>query len=237
MPAEIYTYTGTLLSQQVKEKFGDTGNIQITDVMVLNWINNGQRAIMQQSGYKEALFTNNLIAGQLVYDLSTAAAASRIKQIMHIIVNGQEVNIVPFAEYQAIVNDRVQYTLGVPQAVAVGRPTVGTIFADQLYLYPTPDITLTAGIKIFARVYPSDLTVITAILSVPDRFYNALFDYVMAQALELDENFQASQIKLAHFQTGVQRESEREHLRIGEFYGGITADPYDEDAPYWPGNF
>jgi hypothetical protein len=237
VPAEIYSYAGSLISQQVKEKFGDSGNVQITDSMILNWVNNGQRAIVQQHGYKEGVLTNGLIAGTNTYDLSASATTQRIMQIMHIIVNGQEVNIVPFAEYQALVNDRIQYTAGVPQAQAVGRPTVGAVFADILYLYPIPDITLTAGIQIFARVFPADLTAIADKLTVPDRFYNALFDYVMAQALELDENFQASQIKLGHFQAGIQRENDRSRGRIGEFYGSMVKDPYDEDSPYWAGDF
>lgn len=223
---ETYSYTGEQLAAQVEQKFGDSGNVQITRVMQLGWINNGQRAIVQQNEFLEKVATTNLLAGQAIYDMATLFASERMQVIIQITVNGKSIDIIPFPEYQALIANS--------GAAPSAPPTVGTLFADKLTLWPTPDETLAGAIIIYFRAFPADLTAITDKLTVPDRFYNALVDYVFAQALELDENFQASQVKLGHFQASVQREYEREHATPGDFYSGMIMDPYDDDEHYRP---
>ena len=232
---ETYTYTGDQLGLQVKQKFGDTGSVQITDPMLLGWINNGARQIAQQNPFIEGIAQTGLIAGQNVYDLVALFTTQKMAEIVQIVLNGKSLDLIPFSEFQAVIINDQAFVGGVAQGVPVSRPTVGSIFAQKLNLWPTPGITLANGISIYYKAYPADLAVITGKITVPDRFYNALFDYVMAQALELDENFSASQIKLSHFQDDVRREWDRENFSPTDFYSGMMMDPYDDDAVYNPG--
>jgi len=220
----------------VEQKFGDSGNVQITRAMQLGWINNGIRAIAQQSPFLEGIASQSLLSGINTYDL-TLITGKKMASIIQIVVNGKAVDLISFPQYQAEILNSQDYSNGVAQGVATGRPVIGTIFADQLMIWPTPQLTIASGLQVFYNAYPADLVAITDKITVPDRYYNALFDYVMAQALELDENFQASQIKMAHFQGGVQREYNREHSTPSDFYSGMVMDPYDDDLPYNPGSF
>lgn len=230
---DTFSYTGSQLATQVEEKFGDSGNVQITRTMQLGWINNGIRAIVAQNPFLEKVATTNLLAGQTTYDLATLFAAARIRTITLITVRGQALATVPFPEFQGLISDN-QSIGAIPP---IGTPTVGTIFGNTLTIWPVPDTTVSNGITLYFKANPADLTAITDPLTIPDRLYNVLFDYVMAQALELDENFTDSQIKLNHYQDGMRREYEKEHQSPDAFYSGITADPYDDDAVYWPGSF
>lgn len=230
---ETYSYTGDQLAAQVEQKFGDSGGVQITRAMQLGWINNGIRAITQQNPFKEATAQTNLLAGVSAYDLSAIFPTNRILSIVAVTISGISVDLIPFPEFQGLIADNVSPG----QAPSTGKPTVGAIFGGILTLWPQPQLTVASGITVYLHTYPADLAVITDKITVPDRFYNALFDYVFAQALELSNNFPASQVKLQHFQTGVQREFERENSSPTDFYPTITPDPYDNDNVYWPGNF
>ena len=234
---ETFSYTGDQLATQVEQKFGDSGSVQITRAMELGWINNGIRAITQQNPFIEGIAQTNLLMGQNIYDLKALFTTQKMASIVQVVVDSKSIDMIPFPEYQGIIVNDDSYLDGTDLNMKTARPRIGAIFADQLNLWPTPNATISNGNSIYYRAYPADLVAITDKLTVPDRFYNALFDYVMAQALELDENFQASQIKLAHFQSGLQREYERENLGPSDFYSGMIMDPYDDDVPYNPGNF
>jgi hypothetical protein len=76
---------------------------------------------------------------------------------------------------------------------------------------------------------PTPVTAISssAVLSVPDRYLNELVSYVMAQALELDENFNAAELKRGHFREGLDRQYLRENTSQISKYPQVMADPDD----------
>lgn len=219
---EVYSFTGAQLAQQVEEKFGDAGNVQITRSMQLGWINNGIRAITEQIEMLEKVVSTPLIAGQSVYDLAALFGTQRIITVSLVTVAGTSIELIGFAEFQKLITDGGNLT-GVPQT----NTAVGTMFADKLTLWPTPNKTVANGLTIYCEVSPAPLATINDALTIPDRLYNSLFDYVMAQALELDENFEASQVKLAHHQQSLQRNFEKETRSPNAFYPSITPDPDD----------
>jgi hypothetical protein len=76
---------------------------------------------------------------------------------------------------------------------------------------------------------PVPITAISGstILSIPDRYLNELVSYVMAQALELDENFDAAEVKRGHFREGLDRQYLRENTSQISKYPQVMADPDD----------
>ena len=219
---ETYSYTGDRLAREVEDKFGDTGNAQITRTMILSWINNGIRQISAQHDVLEGFASTNLLAGVAVYDLAALFAAQRIKSFESIVVAGRPVKMVPFSEYMGLItaNDLTG---------ATGTPSTGTVRGSALTLWPTPTETVAAGITLYYSAMPVDLAAITDAITLPDRFYNALTDYVVAQALELDENFEAAQIKMGQHDQALQREFTRNQSPT-DFYTTITMDPYDDEG-------
>jgi len=50
----------------------------------------------------------------------------------------------------------------------------------------------------------------TQFLDVPDRFYNAVVDYVMSKVYEMDEDMQASQMAEQRFRAALENQMEDE---------------------------
>ena len=49
MPAETFTRTTQDVADRVKDSFGDTSGSQITDEMLVRWINDGQQEIVNNN--------------------------------------------------------------------------------------------------------------------------------------------------------------------------------------------
>jgi hypothetical protein len=93
--------------------------------------------------------------------------------------------------------------------------------------YPTPETSFTNGLKLEYVKMPTPITYISTsqILSIPDRYLNELVNYVMTQALELDENFTAADYKRNQFREGLDRQSQRENITQIAQYHQLTVDP------------
>lgn len=218
---EIYSLTGMRLAQDVEDKFGDTGAVQIDRTMILRWINNGVRSIVAQNPFLKATAQTNLLAGQNVYTLGDNFTTARVMQYDSITVSGKPLTLLPWAEFQKIIN-------GTSSQEATGTPTVASDFGGTLTLWPVPNATITNGLTLYFSAYPAEMTDITATLPLPDRFYNALLDYVHAQGLELDDDHEAAQAKYAQHEAHLQRQFGREDRLGTAFYPTMVMDPDDD---------
>ena len=226
MVAEIFTYAGTRIATDVEDKFGDAGNVQITREMILRWINDGIRHIVQSNPFLKLTAQTNLVAGQNVYTLSSAFPSSRIESIHSITIEGRPLEIIPFAEYQGHV--------GAASAEETeGTTKWATIYGDTVTVWPVPTTSVINGVNIYFSAYPAEVTDITATLPIPDRLFNALNDWVFAQALELDKNFDAAAAKRAHAEDAIRRQGEQEHKSPTDFYPAMIIDPDDNDNRYY----
>lgn len=209
MPTELYTYTGTKLALEVKRQFGDTGNVQITDDHILQWINNGQRSIAATNDFIEKSFTTNLLAGQAAYDLNTLAAGERVKSYSAVLAAGVKLRHLTYQAFLELDSSELDPAQGT-QAF--------TEFGGVLTLLPAPLTTVVNGLVVNYSGWPADLAAIGDQLTVPDRFYNALHSYVFARALELDENFEAAAAQLDQHAAALAVETGREALDPTDYY-------------------
>lgn len=213
---ETFTYTGAKLAAEVKSQFGDTGNVQITDALILNWINNGQRQISASNAWNEKVFTTNLLADQATYDLNTLMGSSRVQSYSSIIVNNEVIEVLPWAEYLSRIANQTQ------PAGANRKILFASEYGGNLTLWPTPPESVVSGITIYYVAWPADLAAIGDTLTIPDRFYNALSRYVLSQALELDENFDAAQGQLQAHASALSVEAGRDLLNPTDAYPVAT---------------
>ena len=221
MVNEITTKLGTDLATEVEAKFGDAGNSQITRVMILAWINNGVREIVAKNNFLKGSAQANIVVGQNVLQFGTAFPAARIIAFHSMTLSGKPLKIVPFAEWETLVG------LDVAANQASGTPRFATEFGGALTLWPVPDTNIVNGLTIYFSAFPAPMLLLTELMPVPDRFYNALNDYVLAQALELDENFEAAGVKMQQHTQGVQQQFEKDHASPTAFYPTMVADPDD----------
>ena len=229
MAIELYSYTGQQLADEVIQKFGDIGMVQISTAMLLKWINNGQRKMASDTPFVEGSSATAIVAGQSAYDLATLFASARIQSINSIIVNGVPIEVVPFSRYQKFVPNGPPGSANAPIS---GVPTLGAIWGSVLSIYPIPATTIANNIVVYYHSFPADLASLASQLTVPDRYFNALVEYVFAQSLLMDENFAAAEQMLTHHESSLARQATGGASTPTEFYTGVTLDPYDDDAVY-----
>jgi hypothetical protein len=220
MPAESFTKTTKDVADRVKVSFGDTSGSQITDAMIIRWINDGQQEIVNNNAILKDTKFSNVIANQADYSFPN----DRVQYIEALYVDGRPVrNVTPqeFREY--ILRED-------PNLIA--KADVPLLYQERagiITFYPTPQKSFANGLKMEFVKQPIAVTAIndSTILSIPDRYQNELVSYVMAQALELDENFDAAEVKRGHFREGLDRQYLRENTSQISKYPQVMADPDD----------
>lgn len=218
MADALYTRTAKQVADEVRAKFGDSTAVRLSNDMILTWVNNATRAIAQQNPLNERTAKCNIIQGQKAYEFETYFPDLRVQRYDMITVKGKPIEIVPFPEFSQRLADY-------PDRAAT--PTAVTEYGGTLTFWPTPDESIAEGIVLYFLEYPADVTSLAAsgvgtLLTVPDRFYNAVVDYVHQQALEYDDNFEAAALKGQQFDTHMMREQARGAESPGDFYPVIT---------------
>lgn len=220
MPAESFTYTTFDVYERVRSLFGDTSGAQITDQMVLRWINDGQQEIVNNNPILKDTKYANIVADQAEYTFPN----DKVQYIEAIYVDGRPVRPVTpqtFREY-ILADDPTRSANGKYPDIWYERNGVVTF-------YPTPDTTFTNGLKLEYVKQPTKQVIIStsAILSIPDRYLNELVNYVMTQALESDENYTGAEMKRSQFREGLDRQSLKENMAQISSYPQVMPDPED----------
>jgi hypothetical protein len=218
MPAEEFSYVGTDIATRVRSQFGDTSGAQLTDASILLWINDGQREIVNSNSILRASKTADLTAGQADYTFPS----DRVLVIEALYVNGYPIrNLTPQAARQFIQQRD-------PQAEQTAeRPEVWYERAGVITFYPVPNKTFSNGLKLEYVKSPTQLSSLTSAVGIPDRYFNELVNYVIAQALEMDENYDAANYKHRQFRDGLDRQSLKDTVSQDALYSGVLPDEDD----------
>jgi hypothetical protein len=220
MPTETFTRTTLDVADRVKVSFGDTSGSQITDAMLVRWINDGQQEIVNNNAILKDTKFSNVVSGQADYSFPL----DKVQYIEALYVDGRPVRNVSPQEFREFILKEDPNLLAKADIPLLWQERAGIIT-----FYPVPQKDFTNGLKMEFVKQPTPVTAISgsAILSIPDRYLNELVSYVMAQALELDENFNAAELKRGHFREGLDRQYLRENTSQISKYPQVMADPDD----------
>lgn len=222
---ELYSLTGTKLSADIKDRIGDTGAVQITDTMITRWANAAVRSITSRDAYLEKTVTGNAMAGVATYDIATTFASPRVKSIEQVAFKGTPLQIVPAPEWRTLIDGR-------DLEADAGDPEYAMFFGEALTLWPVPSSSEVSALTLYYLAYPDEITDLTEVLPLPDRYYNAIADYVFAQALQQLEKFEESKLVLANHETHLQHQFEGGRESPTDYYPTISYDPDSHDRPY-----
>jgi hypothetical protein len=219
MPRETYTRTGTEVSLDVKRIFGDEALVELKGSDLLRWINAAQREIASSNQTLKGSATSNITKGQVLYPLP---ANSPVYQIQGIHVEGKPLKPVSFQSAQEYINSDD------PELQAEGEPKIWYEWDGDIYIYPSSDKDVTNGMTLYYISYPTNLVSAAETLQVPDRFYNQVVDYVLAQAYRLDENWQATAYQDQRFRDSMNRHMVNENVIDVNYYPTKVVLPEDE---------
>lgn len=195
MSAMTSTHTVDDVYKDVTRQFGDEAGVQITQEDVFRWVNSGQEEIVYNNTPIKSVATADIIGGT-----STYTFPDNIYKVQSLHVNGVKVDYRTFQEAEEYIIKED------PNKVVTGNPVIWYEWGGTFMLWPTPNADKTAGITIYYIPAVPRVSQLTDLLFIPDPYYNRLLEYVMAQAYELDENWDGAQIKATQFDQGIQKQ-------------------------------
>lgn len=218
MPAEEFSFTGDDLAFRVRSQFGDMSGAQLGDPALLSWINDGQREIVNSNPILRDTKITNIVAGQADYSFPS----DKVLVVEAVYVSGYPITNMTPQEARAYIKTQD------PEATAKSdRPFVWYERAGVITFYPVPEKTITNGLKLEYIKNPTPLAALTSAISIPDRYFNELVNYVIAQALEMDENYDAANMKHRQFRDGLDRQNLKDTISQDALYPQVLADPSD----------
>lgn len=179
---------GDVLSQ-VKRIFGDEAGVQVTDADLFNWINNGQSEIAERQRINRARISTPVVAGAAEVNLTTTPV--EIISIESIHLGTVTLPNMSFEEAEEYI---FQHD---PANVRQGTPQLWYEYANVVTLWPIPDTDGTVTLYIIQK--PASVSASGDMLTIPDKFFNALIQYVLSQAYELDEDWESAALKKQEF--------------------------------------
>ena len=218
MPAEIFTRTALDVITRVKTQFGDNSGAQLTDPVIIRWINDGQQEIVNNNPILKDTKYTNVVAGQAEYTFPE----DRVQYIEAVFIDGRPIkNLSPQSFRDFILADD-------PSTEATAKyPDVWYERAGVITFYPTPNESFADGLKLEYVKMPSLVTAPESPLGIPDRYLIQLVNYCMMQALEYDENYSAAQFKASQFRDGLDRLSYKENVSQTDMYPSVSPDIND----------
>jgi hypothetical protein len=200
----------------VKRQFGDESGVQITDDDIIRWVNAAQAEISNNNNILKA--SANLVLTVDVYTYPLGVDMN-IESIQSIHVAGIKIDYMNFNDFETYITNED------PNRTQRGKPLYWSEWAGSIFLYPMPDSAYT--MQVFYNAAPATLVTATDTLILPDKYFQRIIDYVMAQAFELDENFNAATAKMDFLDSKLVSMSNDEVKGAVATYPRITVLPED----------
>ena len=207
------------ISTRVKRLFGDQANVQIDDTDIIRWVNDAQHELALQNQLFQTVASVSTVIAQATY--TTPADGITLRAIEYNQSKLQALNY----------NEAEQYIVGTAQSTTGGTPQQFWIWANTINLYPVPDSIGT--LKIFYTRQPATVTLVTDTPELPLQYHNAIVQYCLKQAYELDENWQGVQIKSNEFDTATKTLKDNNDWQERDFYPMITSTDTAEIGTGW----
>lgn len=189
------------VKNRVKRQFGDESGVQVTDADIFRWVADAVRnVILNSEEVFQVATTMDIITGQQDYPLSEDVLAIKgitcktADSTAYFELRGYELD-----QFNSYIDGWDGNFFG------EGRPTIYTVFEKKLKLFPIPDADATAGIKLYYTSYLTEITDDAFSIELPNIYFNAVVNYCLQQAYELDEDWIAAEIKMSQIQADLHK--------------------------------
>lgn len=213
--SELTTKTGTDVANEVKRLFGDPDGVQVTDDDILRWVNSAQRRIVATNPILQKRVKRNVVAGQADY----AFDADRVQYIQSLLYKDIPLDGLSYTEAQEYILNHL--------GEAEGEPLLWYQWAQTITLWPVPTSSVTNGLTLDYVAIPEELSTLAGVLSVPDRYFEAIVEQVMMNAHLLDEDYDAANFARSRFSESLSTLSEQENRMPLRSYPTLTVLPED----------
>jgi len=202
---------------RVKRQFGDESGVQITDLDVFRWINDAQNDIAQEQEILETTAVTNSVAGQGSYPIP-----EDIINLRAVHYKGFKLKVVSMQDYDIYVNN----WQGDPNNPEQGTPEIFYVWATEIKMFPVP-VESGDEIKLYFSQFPAPINSVGDALTLPIKYHNRIVEYCLQQAYELDENFEASNLKASQMSSSLTQMAEDASWTEHAHYPMVTVLPED----------
>lgn len=217
---EAKTKTVNDVAKSLKRQMGDEAEVVITDADIVRWIDDGQVEIVTNNQSLNLVkAVTSIVTGKAEYPLMQDEAFSGLLLVNSIHYKNRRLKSVTFQEAEEFMLTDTENAGGVP--------SLWYSVAGVLHLYPVPEEDIDGGLSIFFTKAPRKVKDLTQSLDVPDSYFNALVEYCMSKAYEMEENTQMSQMKTQQFEKSLNIQQHRTVPQTAEF---LTIRPDMEDG-------
>jgi hypothetical protein len=210
------------VKRSVARQFGDESGVQLEDTDIFMWINDAVDEIIKRNHPQKARSSISSIIGQADYSLATL----KIAQLEAIHYAGRRLPNMPYPNAE----QEIIGLGGVSTTPPSGEPVLWYEWAGTVTFYPTPASVQT--IDVLYTVQPSPVAALTDVLPLDDKYYNDIVNFVLRQAYEMDEDWQASQVKGQQFDASLAAMGEEERTSENMTYSTITVYDLMNDGSY-----
>lgn len=186
------------VKSRIKRQFGDESGVQIMDSDIYNWISDALRHIhLNNEELVQAIATIDLVSGTQEYDLPAdviSISGVTIKtsdSTGYFTMNGYQLE-----QFNTYVDGWDGNFFG------AGVAAIYTVYDSKIKLFPTPDTSSLAGLKLYYSTYLDEITSDIAI-DVPKIYFNIIVNYCLQKAYEMDEDWIAAEVKMQEVQQGL----------------------------------
>ena len=210
------------LANRVRRTFGDDAGVQITDDDLLAWINDAQVQITTDNEeLLETVATSDIVSAQADYSVPT-----NMNVLRSLMYNNFRIRGLSFAQFNEYIDG---FKAPVSQGgYGNGTPEVYMEYGGTITLFPTPNQSITAGLRIYYSKHPPTITTFADELGVPLRYHNAVMEYCLQRAYEMDENPEMATYKGGQFSEHLMKIKNQEKKSSSEYYPTITTLPEDD---------
>ena len=215
---------------RVLRTFGDEGGAQISSTDIIRWINDAQLDVIKDNeNLLQATGTTDIVASTGTYTLPVD-----IFRLIGIQYQGFNLKSLTFNEFNEYVNGYAAPSSLNPYGP--GEPEYYNIYNNTIKLFPIPSNSVTSGLTIYYTQRPTTIATTADSLSVPGEYHNAIVNYCLSQAYELDENYDAADRQAGKFSNTTTKLNDANQWSTRNVYPGITVNPEDDvfhDFPFW----
>lgn len=203
---------------RVRRIFGDEAAVQVTDADIIRWVNDAQIEIVKHNdGALQKTDFVNLVSGQSQYVMPTDLLILRsLRYKFTSMLSFSALQYKNMQQFDESIDgwDGTNYGSGAPQFF--------TMYEGKVILFPTPDQSFTAGLKILYNQKPADVVLTTDALPLPLIYHNTVLKYCMWQASLLDEDHEPAMMYRSDFQADMNLLLTRETTEAVATYPVIT---------------
>lgn len=207
MPLGTPYHTLSDIIINTKRQFGDESGVQITDADITRWANAAQMEIVSKNPMIQAKAVQVAVPSQQTYSVPP-----NLIQIESVMYDG---NILEPRNFEGVRTELGNENTG------TGVPCLWYTWANELYLWPVPNSAL--AIQVNYSATPTVMVSANDLISVPDRYFDRICEYVNSKAYELDEDWTANANQRQNFEDKLMEANNAQVSMNGAYF--VATDP------------